>query len=97
MNVVKRLDATDVEEIYRKIGMRQSMFDETFVMSLGVVLMNLGDSFVQVECVGGEWSGTKGDLAAQTIFPKGIPLCPLKHPLIEITRAPILALVEVED
>jgi hypothetical protein len=94
MNVVKRLDATDVEEIYRKIGMRQSMFDETFVMSLGVVLMNLGDSFVQVECIGGEWSGTKGDLAAQTIFPKGIPLCPLKHPLIETSTAPTLALIQ---
>lgn len=94
MRLIKYVDTADIEYVAAQIQFRQDLYEEDFLMSVGVVLMNLGDPLVEVECVGGEWSGRKGDLASRTIFPTGLPLCPLKHPLIEKTKAPRLALIE---
>jgi len=62
--------------------------DET--TSLLVVLLNYGDHLTPVACIGGEWTGTKGDLPAST----GIPLCPNRHPLTESRKQFRLGLVE---
>jgi len=61
-------------------------------MSLMVVLMNYGDQHTRVECVGREWSGTKGDLPPRD----GVPLCPNGHPMFEVGPFYRLGLVEAE-
>lgn len=92
--MIRYLTSADVVLIAERIQTRQQRFkDEPFVMSVGVVLMNHGDRAVQVECIGHEWSGVKGDLTPRA---DAIPLCPNNHPLIEITRAPKMALVDDE-
>lgn len=91
MNIVKILGVADIQSITEKIMYRQEKFPgEQPHMSIGVVLMNYGDSLVQVECTQREWSGTKSQLTPRN----GIPLCPNGHPLFELTRAPVIALVE---
>lgn len=92
MNVVKVLGIDDIEEINQKIKFRQQEFDEDLRMSIGVVLMNYGDSLVEVTCIKGEWHGIKADIPRR--LGPGIPLCPNGHPLLENTIAPRLALVE---
>ena len=52
---------------------------ESLLHSVMVVLLNAGSEYVPVRCVGGEWSGTKGDLAPAD----GIPMCPNEHVLLE--------------
>lgn len=84
------LTVPDVEDIADRIQQRQHHFNEDLTASVGVVLMNLGERYVRVECIGGEWSGAKGDLTPR----QGIPLCPNGHPLIETSTAPRLALCE---
>ena len=59
-------------------------------MSVGVVLLNYGERYVDVTCIGGEWSGTKAEVFRHV----GVPLCPNGHPLIETSNAPRLALVD---
>jgi len=59
-------------------------------MSLMVVLVNYGDQHTRVECVGREWSGTKGDLPPRD----GVPLCPNGHPMFEVGPFYRLGLVE---
>lgn len=84
------LTASDVDHIAESIQYRQTRWpSETFVMSVGVVLMNYGSKHVRVHCINGEWSGTKGDLPPGT----GIPTCPNGHVMVETTEAPRLALV----
>lgn len=84
------LNAEDIEKISDSIQYRRDRFqEESFNMSVGVVLMNYGDRQVQVRCIGGEWTGIKGDLTPRD----GIPLCPEGHPLVETSTAPVLALV----
>ncbi|MET0786308.1 MAG: hypothetical protein ABWY25_06340 [Paenisporosarcina sp.] len=90
MKVVRTLNVTDIENIAQKVEYRRLQFDEDFMMSLGVVLMNYGDRYVKVICINGEWSGTKADLIPRD----GIPLCPNSHPLFEVSTAPRLALIE---
>jgi hypothetical protein len=87
---VKRIDIGDIDTIAEAIQRRQAAFDESFPMSVGVVLMNYGDRYVSVHCIGGEWDGVKGDLAPTP----GLPLCPNGHPLIETGGHSSLALVE---
>jgi len=53
---------------------------ESLLNSVMVVLLNAGSEYTPVRCVGGEWSGTKGDLASTG---GGIPLCPNGHVLLE--------------
>lgn len=91
MNDYLHISVHDVENIAQAIQTRQTKFtDENFVMSVGVVLMNYGDRYVKVSCVGSErWTGTKGELEPR----EGIPLCPNGHPLIETSQAPRLSLV----
>lgn len=84
------LNVTDIHNIAQLIEYRQSMFDEEFEMSVGVVLMNYGEREVKVECVNGEWSGLKGELSRSPDIPK----CPNGHVLLETSTAPRLALVE---
>lgn len=93
MSEPRYLTSADVEHIAGRIQERQARFGEDFTMSVGVVLLNLGDRFVNVACVGGEWCGTKGDLTPR----QGIPLCPNGHPLVETSTAPRLALCEEGD
>ena len=92
MKVIKILNVTDVHNIHQKVEFRQLQFDEDLMTSIGVVLMNYGDRLVQVTCVNGEFTGYKGELPPRD----GIPLCPLGHPLFEVTKAPRLALIEEE-
>jgi hypothetical protein len=91
MNVIKVISIDDIEEINQKIQIRQLKFPEDLRMSIGVVLMNFGDQFVEVSCIKGEWHGKKADLQSSSGH---IPLCPAGHPLIETTTAPRLALIE---
>lgn len=85
------LTAHETNLIVDQIQDRQKKFkDETFLMSVGVVLLNFGDKYVKVRCVREEWSGIKDDLIPRD----GIPLCPNGHPLFEISKAPRLALID---
>lgn len=83
------LTIPDVELIAERIKERQVRFNEDFVASVGIVLLNFGDRYVTVTCVNGEWSGVKGDLTPR----EGIPRCPDGHPLVETSLPPWLALV----
>jgi hypothetical protein len=76
--------------IAEMIQHRRDNFTEDFEMSVGVVLLNYGDKYVEVQCVNGEWSGTKGDL----IRGPELPRCPNGHVLLETSNAPRLALVD---
>lgn len=93
-DVVRILNVADVENIAQKIQYRRLQFDESFEMSLGVVLMNYGDPYVKVVCIKEEWSGTKADLVPDDKIAFGsIPHCPNGHPLFEISEPPKLALI----
>lgn len=89
MEVIKVLNVTDIENIVQKVEYRQLQFNEDLMMAIGVVLMNYGDRYVKVRCVNEEWEGTKAYLTPRD----GVPLCPNGHPLLEISKAPELALV----
>lgn len=84
------LNAEDIQKITEAIEFRRQRFqEESFDMSVGVVLMNYGARFVEVVCLNREWSGVKGDLTPRD----GVPLCPNGHPLFETSTAPVMALV----
>ncbi|MET0786538.1 MAG: hypothetical protein ABWY25_07530 [Paenisporosarcina sp.] len=94
----KVLNASDIAIIYEKILARQSDFDENLKTSIGVVLMNYGDRHVKVRCINDHcWHGTKGEIRGRQGGRDGIPLCPSGHSLLEMSEAPLLALIEVED
>ena len=89
---------SDIEAISRAIEGRQTNFAEDLDWSVGVVLMNYGDRYTWVSCIGGEWSGTKADIADRGPGVRGIPNCPNGHPLMEGPGRKILALIdEVES
>ena len=73
----------------RYFARRSRFVDEDEETSLLVVLLNFGDHLTAVSCIGGEWSGTKGELRPGN----GIPVCPLGHPLLESDNQVRLALV----
>ena len=93
---VRRLNTDDVEAIMSSVEWRQAhITNESLLLSIGVVLMNYGDQLTPVWCVGGEWSGTKGDLPRPAVG--RIPHCPSGHVLTEGRPRYRLALVpEVE-
>ena len=73
------LDVKQAKEIGEAIAVRMATFTETIQFATAVVLLNYGDKYKEVECVQGEWSGTKADLRPTD----QIPLCPNGHPLFE--------------
>lgn len=81
-----------LEEITRSIMTRQNLFpDEPIEMSIGVVLANYGSGYTEIQCVNGEWSGTKNDLRPGD---GGIPKCPNGHVMVETSLGKELALVD---
>lgn len=71
---------------------RQGKFNELLHQSVMVVLLNYGDRFTQVACIGGEWSGIKDDLPRSS----DIPHCPNGHVLTEAsTGRKALGIVDV--
>lgn len=90
IDVIKVIDSFDIQMMVEKIKWRQERYGEELMFSVGVVLLNFGDRYVQVSCLGGEWHGKKGDLEDR----EGVPTCPNGHPLFENTQAPILAIIE---
>lgn len=76
--VGSRLNMADVEQIGGAIKTRQENFpDEPLEMTVALVLLNIGDRYAPVTCIGGEWDGLKQDI------PKGdgvsVPKCPNGH------------------
>lgn len=87
------LKVQEAEGIAAAILWRQEHWEgESLRQSIMVVLFNYGDQYVEVECTQGEWSGVKGDLEGS-----GLPHCPNRHPLFEVSRGKCLALVERPD
>jgi hypothetical protein len=73
------------------IESRQDRFEESLRSSIMVVLLNAGDRFVAVRCVGPEqWTGTKAELTPRD----GVPLCPSGHPMLETDRGRRLGWVQ---
>jgi hypothetical protein len=61
------------------VNRREAWPNETEQTSFLVVVLNYGDHLTGVSCIGGEWTGTKGEIPVSN----GIPLCPIGHPLVE--------------
>lgn len=75
-----RVNMGDLEEIVEAIVQRGKNFpDEPGAMTIGLVLMNIGDRFTPVVCRHGEWMGIKKDLQKGD----GVPTCPNGHVLTE--------------
>lgn len=78
-----RLSTDDVELILEKLQTRHKNFpDEPAEMTLGIILLGMGDQFTPVSCVGGEWSGLKEDIPKRE-DPNELPKCPAGHVLTE--------------
>lgn len=77
----EKLTMTQAQEIANDIAFRQQQFSEPVEQSVLVVLLNFGSAYTQVECIRGEWHGTKADLRGQ---PGTLPHCPNLHPLVEM-------------
>ncbi len=85
------LSTADVEMIAEALEQRQHNFpDEPAIMTLTLVLLNIGNRFRNVTCIEEEWTGIQQNL------PKlgGDPKCPNGHPL---TKGPALKLVWVPE
>ena len=91
--VFKVLGMGDISDIIVKIEWRQQNFKESLQTSVAVVLVNLGSQYIQLRCTNGEWIGEKRDLPGNG----GIPRCPNGHPLLELSEAPVLALVSRKE
>ncbi|MGB2791313.1 MAG: hypothetical protein WBC29_02055 [Candidatus Moraniibacteriota bacterium] len=90
------LTLKDAEMIAEDIVYRNHHYpDESLWQSAMVVLLNCGDRFAPVSCVGPErWSGTKQELRGGG--GGGVPTCPSGHPLLQ-GRGKILAFIEEAD
>lgn len=87
------LSVGQASEIAIAIIERQRRFHELLDTSVKVVLLNYGDRFTPVSCVGGEWSGIKDDLPRSGDLPR----CPNGHVLLESdTGRKALGLIDVE-
>jgi hypothetical protein len=93
MKIIKILNWNDLVDIQQKIEFRQLQYNEEHLMALSIVLMNYGSRYIKVKCVMAEWEGLKADIPLSD----GIPLCPNGHPLFEVSRSPVLALIDEED
>lgn len=80
-------DARDLASRY--LARRARWTEEDAETAFLVVVLNYGDHLTGVSCVGGEWTGIKGDLTPRD----GIPLCPNGHPLLEQSTRMRLGLV----
>lgn len=68
----------DVEVIYEAVAQRRKNFpDEPEIISLTLVLMNIGDRYTPVECQEGEWVDVKMNVPPF----KDQPRCPNGHTL----------------
>lgn len=85
------LTLKDAETIAEDIVYRNHHYpDEPLWQSAMVVLLNCGDRFAPVSCVGPErWSGTKQELSGGS----EIPTCPSGHPLLQ-GRGKVLAFMD---
>lgn len=78
------LTIDECEIIYQSLEQRRENFPEEDPHdSFMVVLLNAGDKYTPVTCIGGEWTGLKGDLDLQDFEAPNVPLCPNGHPLTE--------------
>lgn len=85
------LNTADVEMIVEAIEQRQKNFpEEPAIMTLTLVMLNIGNRFTELTCIEQEWTGLKADL------PKidGEPRCPNGHPL---SKGPSLKLMWVPE
>lgn len=74
------LTVQEASDIADRITQRRERWpDEDEHQGIMVVLLNCGDQFTPVACIGGEWSGTKAELTPGL----GIPHCPNGHVLTE--------------
>lgn len=73
----------------RYLARRENLPDEDEFTAMMVVLLNYGNHLAEVHCIGGEWSGLKGQATAGP----GVPTCPNGHPLIERAGHPQLGMV----
>lgn len=75
------LSFEDVEMISEAIVKRTENFpEEPLVMTVALVLSNIGDRFAPVQCINGEWAGIKAQIPRGT---GGVPLCPNGHPMTQ--------------
>ncbi len=83
------LSTADVEMIVEAVEQRQHNFpDEPAILTLSLVLMNIGDRFRPLTCIEQEWTGMIHDL------PTNEPKCPNGHP---INKGPSLKLTWVPE
>lgn len=74
-----RFTQEHLELIFEAIKKRQKNFpDEPAVMSMSLVMQNIGDRYSEVTCTEGEWSSVK----AAVIPTDGPPLCPNGHEVV---------------
>lgn len=95
VKMVKTIGVEEINDIVKKIEYRQNAFGEDISISIAVVLMNLGDGYIKVKCVNGEFEGYKSELPRKDEeAPFRVPQCPNYHVVWELSEAPRLALVE---
>lgn len=94
MSTAKKLSLQQAEQIADAVVYRREHYPtEPLQQAVMVVLLNFGDRYAPVSCMGPEqWTGQKEHLP---ITP-GIPLCPNGHPLLE-GRGKALALMDDEE
>lgn len=77
------LRLSDAQMIIDATSARKHNFpDEPFLMSMGVVLLNIGEQYAKVECVMGEWKGIKRDIP-NSKNSNSLPKCPNGHVLLQ--------------
>ena len=75
------LKIEEAELMYQELEQRMENFpDESLHDSFMVVILNTGDRYTPVTCIGGEWTGLKGDISGSA---PDVPTCPEGHPLTE--------------
>lgn len=79
----KALTTSDFDMIMEAVRRRTENFPgENPVMSLALVMFNIGDRYSQVTCVGEEaWTALKCEVAQQP--GKRVPMCPQGHVLTQ--------------
>ena len=70
----------DFDMIMDAVNYRQQKFpEENIVLSLALVMFNIGDRFAPVTCIEQEWKGLKRDIPPG----EGVPKCPNGHVLMQ--------------
>lgn len=82
----KPFTTEDFEMVLQAVKARQENFpDEALIMSIGLVIFNIGERFSVVTCIEQEWSDLKMNIPPG----EGEPKCPNGHTL---TKGPPLVL-----